>query len=403
MLSKHRSSLFLTAIISIFLALGVASIVKENVLIVSAETDSEKALELASKISEYQSQVKTLQAKASTLSNQISQFDAQIQITELKIQQTEDQITLLSGRIGTLTDSLSSLNSAFDARVVETYKLSRIGGDAVLVATANNLRDALTRYQYLVRLQAADQTLLVRLKKANDGYLTQKDQLTQLNTQLSSAKTDLDNQKSSKARLLSLTQNDEKKYQSLLASAKSEYDSIQAILSGKGDETEIGKVSEGDKIASIIGWSDWKNGGNSSSCNSSGAHVHFIVSRNGNTENPFSYLKSGVDFENCSGAGSCSPGDSFNPTGSWSWPIGSKITYSQGYGHTWAVQNTWVGRVYQFHNGIDITSQSSADVHAVKSGTLYRGSFAGSSCRLRYVRVKHDNSDISTFYLHINY
>lgn len=372
--------------------------------IVGAVSDSEKAAELASKIAEYESQVKALQAKASTLSNQISQFDAQIQITELKIQQTEDQIALLTGRIGTLTDSVSSLTSAFDARVIETYKLSRIGGDAMMVASANNLRDALSRYQYLVRLQAADQLLLTRLKKANDGYLTQKQQLTQLNDQLSAAKKDLDNQKTSKAKLLSLTQNDEKKYQALLASTRSEYDAIQAILSGRGDESEVGKVAEGAKIASIIGWNEWKNGGNSSSCNSSGAHVHFIVSRNGNTENPFSYLRPGIDAENCSGAGGCSAGDPFNPSGNWPWPINPKVTYSQGYGRTWAVNNTWVGRVYQFHNGIDITSQSGADIHAVKAGTLYRGSFAGTGgCRLRYVRVKHDDSDISTFYLHINY
>lgn len=368
------------------------------------EASADKMEQLAKQIAEYESQVKSLQAKASTLSNQISQFDAQIKVAELKIQQTEDQISLLTGRIGTLNDSVNSLTKAFDARVIETYKLSRIGGDAVFIATAPSLRDTLSRYQYLTLLQQSDQSLLSRLKKANDGYQTQKVQLTQLNTQLEAAKKDLDIQKTSKARLLSVTQNDEKKYQALLVSARSEYDAIQAILSGKGDETEVGKVSEGSKIASVIGWNEWKNGQSSSSCNSSGAHLHFMVSKGGVTENPFSYLRSGIEAENCTGSGSCSAADPFNPSGSWSWPLNPKITYSQGYGRTWAVNNTWVGRVYQFHNGIDITSQSSSEVHAVKAGTLYRGSFGGTAgCRLRYVRVKHDDSDLSTFYLHINY
>ncbi len=195
---------------------------------------ADEASELASKIAEYEAQIKSLQSKASTLSNQISQFNVQIQLTELKIQQTEDQIALLTGRIGTLNDSVSSLTSAFDARVIETYKLSRIGGDAVLIASSTNLRDALTRYQYLVRLQAADQTLLSRLKKANDGYVSQKTQLTLLSQQLDKSQKELNNQKQSKANLLVLTNNDEKKYQSLLAQAKAQLASLAAFAKSRG-------------------------------------------------------------------------------------------------------------------------------------------------------------------------
>ncbi|KKQ82625.1 MAG: hypothetical protein UT06_C0043G0001, partial [Candidatus Woesebacteria bacterium GW2011_GWA1_38_8] len=67
-------------------------------------------------------------------------------------------------------------------------------------------------------------------------------------------------------------------------------------------------------------------------------------------------------------------------------------------------RNTWVGRIYSFHNGIDIVSNSSPDVRAVQGGTLFRGSFNGSNgCRLRYVRVDHESGDFDTLYLHINY
>ncbi len=155
------------------------------------------------------------------------------------------------------------------------------------------------------------------------------------------------------------------------------------------------KVSEGEKIASII---------QGASCNSSGAHLHFIVTSGGNTQNPFNYLKSGIEYRNCSGAGDCSDGDPFNPSGSWSWPINPPVRFVQGYGSTWAVQHTWVGQIYNFHNGIDIYSDSSSDVKAVKSGSLYRGSYGGSrGCRLRYVKVSHDEGGFETFYLHINY
>ncbi len=357
-----------------------------------AQSEQEEKAELERKISEYEQQIKSLQEKASTLANQISQFNAQIKLTELKIQQTEDQISLLSGRIGTLTGSVSNLTDAFNARVLETYKLSRLGGDPLVLATSTNLRDALTRYQYLTRLQEADQALLTRLKKANDGYQTQKTQLTELTKQLATAKAELDTQKSSKANLLSVTKNDEKRYQELLTAAKTEYDAIQAIIAGRGQETEVGKVAQGEKIATVI---------EGASCNSSGTHLHFIVTKSNMDENPFRYLKPGVDYENCSGPGACTATDTFDPSGTWNWPLDGKISFHQGYGQTWFVKTyKW----YPRHDGIDISSDTSSIVKAVQPGILYRGSFNGArGCKLRYVRVKHDGSDLNTYYLHINY
>ena len=214
--------------------------------------------------------------------------------------------------------------------------------------------------------------------------------------QLEVQKKNLDAQKKAKAYLLQVTKNDEKKYQQLLARAKAEYEAIQAITAGKGVETKVGKVNEGEKIASII---------QGTSCNSSGTHLHFMV-RSGTTAlNPFNYLSPNISYENCSGS-SCGSGDgdSFNPSGSWNWPINGPIKFSQGFGATWAIRNSWVGRIYSFHNGIDINSESSSTIKAVKSGTLYRGSYSGGGgCRLRYVRVDHDDSNLDTLYLHVNY
>jgi len=169
--------------------------------------------------------------------------------------------------------------------------------------------------------------------------------------------------------------------------ATAELNAINDIIAGKGSEIEVGYISESQRIASII---------QGESCNSNGTHLHFIVSENGIAHNPFNYLSS-INYENSSG------GDSFNPSGSWSWPISSRIQYNQGFGHTWAIKNTWVGRIYSFHNGIDINS-SSSEIRAVKSGTLYRGSYRGQNgCNLRYVRVAHSDSGLDTFYLHVNY
>lgn len=351
--------------------------------------------EIAKKIEEYTAKIQTLQAQAGSLSNQIAQFDTKILLTETKIEQTQEQILLLGGRIDQLNASLDKLGHAFTSRAVETYKMARYGGSIVDIATAVNVEEALSRYHYLQKIQAADQELLAKLRNAQTTYIEQKSDLEELEQVLGAQKEELDVQKSAKAHLLTITKNDEKNYQSLLASARSEYEAIQSIIAGYGDETEAGDVNAGDKIASVI---------QGPSCNSSGAHLHLIVKEGATTKNPFSYLKPGISYENCSGPNCGNGGDPFNPSGSWEWPLSGPIKFSQGYGATWATMNTWVGRIYSFHNGIDINNAGDPTVKAVQGGKLYRGSFTGSSgCRLRYVRVDHKDSDLETFYLHINY
>ncbi len=362
--------------------------------LVHAESDSEKAARLAQQIEEYQNQINKLNSQATTLSNQIAQYDAQIRLTELKISQIEEKVAMLSGRIDQLGSSLTSLTKAFEERALQTYKMSRFS-EAYFLLSANDLDSMVSSYHYLKRIQEEDRSLVNRLTNAQNTYKQEKTEQEDLQTQLEEQRKTLAAQKVAKGVLLQQTKNNEQKYQSLLASTRSEFESIQAILAGKGDEVKVGNVVQGAKIASII---------QGPSCNSSGAHLHFIVSKSGVAQNPFSYLKPGVSSENCTGS-SCGSGDGdpFNPSGSWNWPISQPVKYSQGFGLTWAVRNTYVGRIYRFHNGIDINGPSS-DIRAVQPGLLYRGSYGGTNgCRLRYVRVHHDSDGIDTFYLHINY
>jgi len=363
---------------------------------VSAETDQERLQRLTDEIAKYQQELDRLGNQANTLSNLIAQYNTQIKLTQLKISQTEEKILLLGGRIEQLESSLTDLNKAYTERVARTYKMSRFSESYLLFVSMQNISDAITSFNYLKRLQAADIDLLDRLKNAQDLYQQEKTGQEALQKDLESQKVSLSGQKNAKAQLLEQTKNDEKKYQSLLASAKSELEAIQAIIAGKGVEELVGHISEGNRIATMI---------NGPSCNSSGTHVHFVVAVSSVVQNPFSYLRSGVSYDNCSGSAcGSSDGDPFNPSGSWNWPVNEKIKYHQGYGSTWAVRNSWVGQIYNFHNGIDIESETGFDVKAVKSGNMYRGSYTGSSgCRLRYVRVHHDDGGIDTFYLHINF
>jgi len=364
-----------------------------GLVIVVPKVNADQLSDIQQKIQEYSQKLAQLGEQKATLQNQIAQFDAQIYLTTLKIQETEEKIKLLGGRIDQLEVSLTALSNAFSQRAVETYKMARVGDPVILLISAPNLGEAVSRFHYLEKIQEADRDLLQKLQVAQNNYKVEKTDQEKLQDTLTEQKLALNNQKAAKAYLLQVTRNDEARYQQLLAQARAEYEAIQGILAGQGTETQIGHVDAGNKIASIIP---------GPSCNSSGEHLHFMVAQNGMTFNPFNYLKPGIDYQNCSGGGECSAADPFNPSGSWDWPMSPKIFFYQGYGVTWAVQNTWVRNIYSFHNGIDIKSDSSLDVRAVKAGTLYRGAY-GVGCSLRYMRVHQDDGGLDTYYLHVDY
>lgn len=372
------------------------------------DNSKEKLDDLNKKIGELQGKITDLQNQGKTLASQIGVMDNQINLTQLRIQSTQKELNDLekyiataSKKIDKLDISLKDITKVLLNRIIVTYEIGPIE-PIQLFLSSNTANDFLNKSNYLKIVQEHDKKLLFETQQAKNDYENQKDifetkkkRVVALKNQLEEYTAQLAVDKKNKQSLLDVTKNDEKRYQQLLANVRSEYQSIQGIVSGNGIEKEINKVSEGQVIASII---------QGASCNSSGAHVHFIVSKNGDTENPFSYLKS-VDYENCSGS-SCGSGngDAFNPSGGWNWPIDPKIRMNQGYGATWATRNDPIIRqIYSFHNGIDIAGSSSV-VKAVQSGVLFQGSYTGASgCRLRYVRVRHDDGGLDTLYLHVNY
>lgn len=346
------------------------------------------------------------QLQITTLKSELQRFDASIAITIAQIYKTvaeieklEGEIAALSSKIGNLDISLDQLSTILVKRIAETYKKGRIDAFALLLSS-DNFSEFVGRYKYLRVIQLHDRKLMVQMETVRTNYVDQRtvkeekqEELEAARKKLEAQKLVLAQQKADRQRLLEATQNDEKRYQALIASARAELIAIKGILAGQGKEVESGHVSEGQKIASLI---------QGASCNSSGTHLHFMISQGNETHNPFSYLSGNVSAENCSGS-SCGSGDgdAFNPSGGWTWPLNSPLKFTQGYGVTWAIQHTWVGRVYSFHNGIDIVSDS-AEVKATKAGTLYQGVYEG-GCNLTYVRVDHDDSELDTLYLHVNY
>lgn len=354
-------------------------------------TNADPLEELNKKIEEYTNQINKLQSEASTLSNQIAEFDARINLTLTKIAQTQEQIKQLGGRIDQLELSLGSLTEAFNSRAEETYKMARVDNNPIIMISSDNIDDAVSKYFYLQKIQEADNQLIGRLETAKTTYNNQKTDLENLEKVLGEQKLELDAQKSAKANLLAVTRNDEKKYQELLAKAQAEAAAIQAIIAGKGKETEVGEKNAGDKIASII---------DAPSPCSSGGHLHFEVYDGTSLQDPNNYLAP-TSYSYSYPASSYSYYGQINPHGSWGWPMNEPILINQGYGSHSYARSFYRGGM---HTGIDMESQSGdLTVKAVAMGTLYRGSIACGGGTLRYVKMDHKDSNINTFYLHVNY
>lgn len=355
--------------------------------------------ELDKKIIQLQEKLKELAQTKNTLKNQITYLDSQISLTEYQIKQTELQIENLeveildlSEKISILDLNLDQISATFLTRVAQSYKLHK-KTPILWFLSGKDFNDSLQKFKYYHTLQLNDRETLLAMEEIRMNHDLQKQkkekkqqELETLNQALAQQVKDLAQQKSAKNQLLITTQNDEKTYQALLARARAEYEAMQAIISNRGDETKVGDISQGEKIATVIG--------GASVC-STGTHLHFEVLNGDNRVDPASILSSrDVVWDN-------QPDSSFSFTGSWSWPLNGQVRVTQGYGMT------WFARVYRYyggnpHSGLDIVSDDRS-ILSVKSGELYNGSINCGGGKLRYVKVDHKDSDHTTYYLHVNY
>lgn len=371
--------------------------------LLAQDDPNEKLKELNQRIEEYERKIEDLQGQQKTLASAISYLDNKIQLTTAQIAATEhklkilaEEIADLSVKIDILDKSITEVSTILTSRIEATYKRERIK-PIFLFFSSQGFSDFLSWLKYLKAVQLHDRQLLFAMQESKMNYDDQKQikqekqaEQEKLQKQLINQKTTLAQQKQSKQKLLEITKNDEKKFQQLLAAARAEMEAIQSIIAGKGEETKVGDVKEGEKIASIIT--------GPSSC-STGTHLHFEITVNGIHTNPAGYLKSvDVDWDLCGWWPECDRPFSFS--GSWNWPVNGKPRITQGYGMTgYAKTGAYGGNP---HTGIDMVSEDKV-VKAVKDGVLYRGSIACGGGTLRYVKVDHKDSDIDTYYLHVNY
>jgi peptidoglycan hydrolase CwlO-like protein len=353
---------------------------KEFMLLAEACSDES---DLGKRISCYETELSKLGSQSKTLSSQIAQFNAQIKLTTLKITQTEEKISLLGGRIDQLEGSLDTLTTAFSSRAVETYKMARLGDPLMIVVSAPDLTEAVSRFYYLKRIQESDRDLMQRLQTAQTTYENQKTEEEVLQKQLEKQKSDLNAQKKAKDALLAQTKNDEVKYQQLLAQAYAEKAAIeQALVSG----TKVGPIKKGDPIA-LVGNTGYPG------C-STGKHLHFEIRKGGTWTDPTPYLQNKSVKNEQDGSGSMVAVGS----GNWPWPIEDMVRLTQFYGKTpYSWKYSYSGGI---HTGFDMISTSSDVIRAPADGTLYKSSEMCGSSVINIVYIEHADGVLS-LYLHV--
>lgn len=350
----------------------------------------------------WEGKIREAQNSAQTLSSTIALITGQLRLKESQIEQTLSEIHTLEREIDDLTNRIAGLNLSLDRlttvlvkRVNEQYK-SHYVTPAISILASESFSQALRQYKYRTLAQQQTVQAMQQAETTKQTYDQEKAlkeekqaEVERKQAQLKQQQGELNKQKADQQFLLNETKNNEAMYQRELAKTLAELQAIQSIIAGKGAESNAGEVKQGDSIASIIV--------GASPC-STGTHLHFEVVQDGTHRDPAGYLK-GIDA-----AWNNSPDTSFGFGGDWEWPVNNPAKINQGYGMTYYAR---VRRSYggQPHTGIDMASKSSGDysVKAVKDGTLFRGSIKCGGGQLRYVKVEHKDSNLSTYYLHVNY
>jgi len=352
-----------------------------------SQTPQEQYQAKQKEIEELEKKIAELQQTEKTLSSQITYMNSQIKLTSLKISQTEEQIATLTEKIGRLEVSLDSLAQVLGRRIAATYKKGSIDSLA-LFFSSKRFSEFVVRFKYLKVMQIHDRKLLLSMEETRTNYDEQKTEIEKLKEKLESQKRLLAQQKKDKEYLLGVTRNDEKRFREMLAAARAEATAIERILAGQGEVAQIGPIKTGATVGYMIS--------GRSAC-STGTHLHFEVQVGGGHQDPAKYLKN-VSLKYDYDTGKIP--EFISPSGSWDWPVDEPILVEQIYGMSyWArVLNYYGGGP---HTGIDLYSESSLKVKAVRDGTLFRGSISCGGGTLRYARV--DQADgIQTYYLHLN-
>lgn len=210
------------------------------------DANNETVSKLQDKIRELEGKVSELKKQGDTLSSQIGVMDNQIQLTKYRINSVQQQIneTTLDidsagKRIKKLENSLDDVSKILLTRIKATYQAGEVDPLRILLASSN-LREFLSKENYLKIVQEHDKKLLYNTQQAKMDYAAQKEiletkkkKIVALQEQLEQYNSELDREMDAKQELLTVTKNDERNYQKMLADARRQVASFKSFANAR--------------------------------------------------------------------------------------------------------------------------------------------------------------------------
>lgn len=328
-------------------------------------------------------QIKTVEDKASNLQTQVESIDSQIgkldkELSQLgnetkaineDIEQTEKDIKETQSNITDKSETLS-------AKLRSVYMNGNQSALKILMGS-KSLASFLTRLELMKRTSEQDKKVILEFKDEVTELKKDKKKLEKDRKELAEKESEI-----------SAKKDEQKEKKASLVEKQKEYDSTMSSLEGQYGEVE--KVMANiDKSSS-----EYKNYINKLEAENAAADAEIdrILKEYYATQNQQSTTRLP--------ASNAAPGESYQGSGSWYWPIGNTWCYiSSEYGYRDASISGW-----SFHGGIDLAGGSGklhgAPVYATRAGYVIAAVTSDTGYGI-YVLIDHGDG-YSSLYAHMS-
>ncbi len=328
-------------------------------------------------------QIKAVESKASNLQTQVESIDAQIDKLDGELKQLgnetkaiNEDIEKTEKNIKETQNNITDRSETLSAKLRSSYVNGNQSALKILMGS-KSLASFLTRLEMMKRTSEQDKKVILDFKEQVTELKADKEKLEKDRAELAEKEAEIsskkDEQKDKKASL----EEKQKEYDSTMSGLESQYGEVEKVMA------DIDKSS-----------SEYKNYINKLEAENAAADAEIdrILADYYATQNQQSTTRLP--------ASNAAPGESYQGSGSWYWPIGNTWCYiSSEYGYRDASISGW-----SFHGGIDLAGGSGklhgAPVYATRAGYVIAAVTSNSGYGI-YVLIDHGDG-YSSLYAHMS-
>ncbi len=328
-------------------------------------------------------QIKAVESKASNLQTQVESIDAQIDKLDGELKQLgnetkaiNEDIEKTEKNIKETQNNITDRSETLSAKLRSSYVNGNQSALKILMGS-KSLASFLTRLEMMKRTSEQDKKVILDFKEQVTELKADKEKLEKDRAELAEKEAEIsskkDEQKDKKASL----EEKQKEYDSTMSGLESQYGEVEKVMA------DIDKSSS--EYKDYISKLEAENA-------AADAEIDRILEEYYATQNQQSTTRLP--------ASNAAPGESYQGSGSWYWPIGNTWCYiSSEYGYRDASISGW-----SFHGGIDLAGGSGklhgAPVYATRAGYVIAAVTSNSGYGI-YVLIDHGDG-YSSLYAHMS-